>query len=155
MTDDKSPAAVTQADDARPDTTGVDCETAAWAWLERKFGTENEDPCDRAYAADEMVDAFHAGAAHTPPSRDQGEGERIAEYLVEQRDEPYFGDTSASGLSNRLHYWRDKSIMAARRLLALTAPQDAGEITLPRSGGCAAQGSVQSYGAAPTPGKEG
>lgn len=40
---------------------GRDTEADAWAWLERKFGTESDDPVDRAYAADEMVDAFHAG----------------------------------------------------------------------------------------------
>ena len=41
---------------------GIEAETAAWDWLETKFGTEADDPVDRAYAADEMVDAFHAGA---------------------------------------------------------------------------------------------
>lgn len=42
----------------------IDTETVAWAWLEKRFGTESDDPVDRAYAADEMIDAFHAGAVH-------------------------------------------------------------------------------------------
>lgn len=42
---------------------GVDRENAAWAWLEREYGTEADDPVDRAYDASEMVNAFHAGHA--------------------------------------------------------------------------------------------
>lgn len=51
---------------------GLDTENAAWAWLDKKFGTPSDDPVDRAYDASEMVDAFHAGKAHrrpTPPER--------------------------------------------------------------------------------------
>lgn len=57
---------------------GVEIESAAWAWLEKRFGTENDDPVDRAYAADEMVDAFHAGCAHSPTAQpaEIGKGER-------------------------------------------------------------------------------
>lgn len=43
---------------------GVDRENAAWEWLDRRFGTENDDPVDRAYDASEMVDAFHGGAEY-------------------------------------------------------------------------------------------
>lgn len=42
---------------------GNDVEASAWAWLDQTFGSESDDPVDRAYAADEMVDAFHAGRA--------------------------------------------------------------------------------------------
>lgn len=39
----------------------------------------------------------------------------IAEYLIEQRDEPDMFSASY----DRVHYWRDKAITAARRLRAL------------------------------------
>lgn len=67
---------------------GVETETAAWDWLETKFGTEADDPVDRAYAADEMVDAFHAGAgwrfkatAALSAMSPAGEVERIVAWL--------------------------------------------------------------------------
>ena len=71
----------TKADEAlRTEPSGIDIETSAWAWLEKKFGTESDNPVDRAYDASEMVDAFHAGfayrrAALSPaPDRVEGEG---------------------------------------------------------------------------------
>lgn len=44
---------------------GRDTEAAAWAWLEKTYvkSETDDDPVDRAYGADEMVDAFHAGQA--------------------------------------------------------------------------------------------
>jgi hypothetical protein len=41
--------------------------------------------------------------------------EEVAEYLIEQRDELWPLGTE----SDRLHYWRDKAIEAARRLRSL------------------------------------
>jgi hypothetical protein len=65
---------------------------------------------------------------HTPMSQDaarhrlaaiatmQAREAELAEYLIDQRDEP-FDET------DRLHYWRDKAIKAARKL---QGPSDAG-----------------------------
>ena len=50
------------------------------------------------------------------PQEDQVERLReIAEYLTDQRDEPWPSGTE----SDRLHYWRDKAIEAAKRLSVL------------------------------------
>lgn len=43
--------------------------------------------------------------------------EQIADFLIDQRDEPWPGGTE----SDRLHYWRNKAIAAARDLQALSA----------------------------------
>jgi hypothetical protein len=37
----------------------------------------------------------------------------IADYLIDQRDEPWPNGSE----SKRLHYWRDKAILAARRMV--------------------------------------
>lgn len=57
------------------DLSGVDRENAAWDWLDATFANveRGDDPVDRAYSADEMVDAFHAGFEYRP-STDQPEG---------------------------------------------------------------------------------
>lgn len=59
---------------------GNDVEASAWAWLDQTFGSESDDPVDRAYAADEMVDAFHAGRAAlttTPAPREKLEADLV------------------------------------------------------------------------------
>lgn len=53
--------------------------------------------------------------------------EQIADFLTDQRDEPWPGGTE----SDRLHYWRNKAIAAARDLQALSA-RPAGDYVLVR-----------------------
>lgn len=64
------------SDPHRLSVSGRDLEAEAWAWIEKTYGTENDDPVDRAYSADEMVDAFHAGAGHRLSDPDLGKIER-------------------------------------------------------------------------------
>lgn len=45
----------------------------------------------------------------------------VAEYLIDQRDEPWPGADA-----DRLHYWRDKAIHAANRLRTLARENDGG-----------------------------
>jgi hypothetical protein len=108
--------------------------------------------------------AMIVAAPHSPPSRDQGEVERLRAALKQieigaRRGLQTFVE-QAKG--KRSLNWRIVNTLqdtleacAGHARVTLNAPQDAGEITLPRSGGCAAQGSAQSYGASSTPGKEG
>jgi hypothetical protein len=48
----------------------------------------------------------------------------IAEYLIDQRDEPWPGSDS-----DRLHYWRSKAITAANRLTSIRTPPQSGEVS--------------------------
>jgi hypothetical protein len=43
---------------------------------------------------------------------DQGEVRAIADFLIDQQDEPWPSGSDA----DRLHYWRDKAIEASNRL---------------------------------------
>lgn len=54
--------------------------------------------------------------------------EQIADFLIDQRDEPWPGGTE----SDRLHYWREKAITAARGLKALSARPAVGEDVVER-----------------------
>lgn len=54
-----------------------------------------------------------------PSPKAGGELAEIAEYLIDQRDEPW----PQGSESDRLHYWRSKAINAANRLTAIRTPE--------------------------------
>ncbi len=83
-----------------PARSGADVETAAWAWLEKKFGTDKDDPVDRVYAADEMVDAFHAGCAAREVSGERAEAIEAAAQVVDDCNSE--GPYNAIGAASRI-----------------------------------------------------
>jgi hypothetical protein len=81
------------------------------ASLERKISRLRKVTIAMAERADDAAKEYAATLA-TMQAREA----ELAEHLIDQRDEP-FDET------DRLHYWRDKAINAAR---TLQGPSDAG-----------------------------
>jgi len=61
----------------------------------------------------EAVEACAEAADYIERISSRDDGLRIADFLIDQRDEPSIENTL-----DRLHYWRDKAIEAARRIRA-------------------------------------
>ena len=62
-------------------------------------------------------------ASLSPPNEGMREALEVADYLIDQRDEPWPGPDGP-----RVHYWRDKAIAAANRLrAALSRTGEAGK----------------------------
>lgn len=63
-------------------------------------------------------------ATPTPEAIEPGAVERVAAYLIDQRDEPW----PVGSDPERLHYWRDKAIKAANDLREIAALQSPPEL---------------------------
>lgn len=106
------------------DAGGVTRENAAWAWIDQAFGEESES---RKFDANDMANAFHAGAAQSvaaATAAKDAEIARLREALseVDRHERSNFG--GADGEKSRRASWRG---VIRKVRAALSEAREAGE----------------------------